>query len=353
MGQEDGMAAELLEDTALVVRFDGSLQETNYEEWRDHYLKVIGTFNLNPATAEECGKAKEDAKKCKAVEDAIEAVIDEIMAQNTALNQIIKGARELQEAFSKARTAQNTAITAFATKQKEALVDEYISLAKTKVEGSPVAYVFQVNTAEIRACIKGKSSEAPIRKALAAEVKKQLDNLQTLETTYKTNMVLIEKAEAEHPGVAPDRKTLALKNPEAVEAMLEARAAQAEAVKAKRAAEAAAAEATQKAQQAGEDAPSMPQACSEHAPAQEEKQAPTFAGLNLSGKAEIKAAPVFAGLNLSSKVEPEKAPATGCKILVEMSCDEATAQPLVEYLKKMKHVVSAVLVEACSGVEVF
>jgi predicted phage-related endonuclease len=76
----------------LIVRLTGAVQESNFKEYKDEMLAVIGGINTDLQTDEDFAIAEEATKTCKQAEEAIAD------AKKAALDQT-KSIRELYEAM--------------------------------------------------------------------------------------------------------------------------------------------------------------------------------------------------------------------------------------------------------------
>lgn len=359
MEQENRLETVVVEEMALVVRLDGAIVESNFDEWRERAVAIVEGFNLQPATAEECGNAKQDVATCTKMEKAIDVAIEKILEQNQEINRIINGATTIKKRFASSRTTMSKATEAFASQAKEKVFNEYVTQVNAAVVGSPVAGEFKVDMAAMKAAMKGKSSEDSIRACLRDEVERQVTTLKSMEQLYAINAVIIDQKEQEWPGIAYDKGQLALKPTEVVEALLTARIATMEAARIKKEAEEAVAKARQEAEAAATKAREETEKAAakakneveEAAPKSEPAQEPISTdGTIVMGR------PSFLGVDMGesddrtvtvpSFAKFEEEPESGCSIIIKLDCNQDAAAPLLQHLRKFKHVVSVEFAEA-------
>lgn len=212
-----------LEEKRLVIRISGAVQQSNLAEFEETALAVIASINTDLQTDDDFAQAEENIKSCQLIETRLKNAKNDALNNTKEISDIISTIDRLDAKFRQTRLDLNGKVKT----EKESRKNEILNAAKRGLElsvsQSPVKHGFVIDWKALQEAIKGKRFLSKMREAVNEVAVHQLAELSVLEVNFKANIIEIEKAEKEYPGLFPDKKNLALSSPEVVAAMIESR----------------------------------------------------------------------------------------------------------------------------------
>jgi hypothetical protein len=132
-------------------------------------------------------------------------------------------AEKLQVKLKDTRIMLDKKIKTEEAARKNEIVNAGINKVSEHLELTQAQHAFSVDIVAIKDAIKNKRSLESMEDAVNVVVEDQITKINDLETLYLENLVTIQKAESEYPGLFPDKKRLAVSSVEVVDAQISSR----------------------------------------------------------------------------------------------------------------------------------
>jgi hypothetical protein len=214
-----------MKDLALVVKVDGSVQSSNLPDFQAQAASFLAGINTNLQTDQDFAEAKENVKVLKEVETRIANVKQDIVMQVADIAEIQTALDKIFDDYRNTRLLLNTTVKTEEQKRKQEIITTAEARFFRTVGRYEVSYVFK-SAPDFAGAIKGKSSLVKMQEAVDALLRESEESLAEMIMLHAENTDLILAAETEFPGLFPDKKDLAIKQPEIVEAEITSRIAQ-------------------------------------------------------------------------------------------------------------------------------
>ena len=145
----------------LEVVVQGSIEKSNFIEFKELAIKNLGEINTAPKTTEEFNEAKEQVKLLKSQEKSLTEGYDSIMSQLDGIQVLYKGVNELKDKIGKTRLTLEKCIKTQAETLKLSIHKEALDMIDRKD--------VRVFANRITNVMKGKRTEATLRSAAEGE----------------------------------------------------------------------------------------------------------------------------------------------------------------------------------------
>ncbi|MDF1752774.1 MAG: hypothetical protein P1U89_08390 [Verrucomicrobiales bacterium] len=155
---------------------------SNFDTFRAQAIEKIESLNLDLATDEHFGQAKDDIDTLKSFEKSLSEAEESMLKEMDSVYELIQGSRELKEMSATKRKALNTLVT---NRQKEIKAD----LIETGFRS--LVYSYPEFRVELEIAIKGKRSLAKMKEAIE-------DLVESENTKLAENRALIDDARNNH-----------------------------------------------------------------------------------------------------------------------------------------------------------
>jgi hypothetical protein len=216
---------EALEGKQLVLRISGAVESSNMTEFEETALAVIASINTDLQTDDDFAEAEANVKSCQLIETRIHNARQDAINSTAAIATLIATTEKLEAKFRETRLLLNRLVKT----EKEARKNDILSGAKNHIAGmlikSPVKHGFIIDNKAIMEAAKNKRSLDKMREAVSEVVEEETLRLADLEETFLTNMEAIQAAEAQYPGIFPDKQNVSLSPVDVVAAQIESRIA--------------------------------------------------------------------------------------------------------------------------------
>jgi len=239
----------------LVVHIDGKIVDSNFSEYKEMVLEMLGKVNLFPATDEEFSEAETLIKKFSAAEKAIDRARKDAMENVEDIERLFQDMTEVADRIREVRLDLNRKVKAEKQRRKNELigsaVKDILDFIATKVKETPISDGFySCADDDFAPVVKGKKSLEKISEALEAKKKEIIADIEKKDAVVRENLAKILAVEP--ASLFPDVRNIVVKTPTEVDAIIKARVAEhklEEEILSKRKAERAEAEAKRKKEQ--------------------------------------------------------------------------------------------------------
>ena len=212
-----------LTDKQLIVRITGAVQSSNLAEFEKTALTVIDSINTDLRTDDDFAQAEQDIKDFGLIETRLEQVKLDILNGVASISEQVDIANRLLIKSREKRLYLSKQVNAEKEKRKNEIIAEARRGLELAVSNSPVRHGFAINFKALQDAIKGKRFISKMREAITDVIESELNALKKLEDVFAINTASIELSEKEYPGLFPDKKKLALSSLDVVAAMIESR----------------------------------------------------------------------------------------------------------------------------------
>ena len=212
-----------VENKQLVLRITGSVQQSNLKEFESAAMSVIAGIKTDLQTDDDFAEAENNIKSCKLIEIRVGQARNDALQSTKEIADLVNAVERIERKFRDTRLTLERQVKNEKEKRKSEIVAEAVRKIEKSLSLSRVKHGFSVNFQAINEAVKGKKSISKMREAVEEVVVVQLAELSVLEANFAANTIEIERSESEFPGLFPDKKNLALSDPEVVTAMIEAR----------------------------------------------------------------------------------------------------------------------------------
>lgn len=217
------VAAPIMDLPAVSVNIEGALQVlSNLPEFGTRLRNFIDGLNPAPETDQDFADAENEVKVLKRAEDELEAAEARALSQIAVVDEMRKMKAMLHKLARDTRLA------------REKLVKDRKEFVRAKIQSDAVAQIeahrrdtekslggayLPVIAHDIAGAMKGKKTMASLKDAAATAVAKWKIEADAAAKIINTNLALLD-ANSEHAFLFNDKKTLVLKDPEAVAAIV-------------------------------------------------------------------------------------------------------------------------------------
>jgi hypothetical protein len=214
----------------LIIRLTGAVTESNFDQWKEQALEQIRATNRELVTDDDFSWAEETIKACKNNEHAIKKAKEEALNQTADINKLFAAMDQISTELSNTRLSLEKQVKTEKERRKADIIAEAIATVRSEIEIAVAGNIFvpgdiAINDTVIKAATAGKKTIEGMRKAvnvvMAAEIKRHLEAIEAA----ILNVNAIEWVEKEFPGLFPDKKALAWKTHDEVNATIDARVA--------------------------------------------------------------------------------------------------------------------------------
>lgn len=225
----DGTNAELLSPLdeltgfELTVRMTSKIVEENVTPFKKKALAAIATINTDLNTDDEFDRAKKDVKGCAELKRRLREKKEDIISGNKSVEALVSMVDEIYDTVSKTEKLLDTTIKKRDIEKKAYFVKKGLEMVHEVWSVSPVKHAFFVDKSVLESATKHKKKYSSMEDAVNIEAEKQIADIRALEAWYEINIVAISDAETHHPGIFPDKKTIALGNPDMVALLIVSR----------------------------------------------------------------------------------------------------------------------------------
>lgn len=202
--------SDTTEPLALAIVVKGEVVSSNLPEFRDAVKFFVGAINRDLVTDDQFNQADVDAKRLKALEEAIAAAKQKALADAVTLHALFTALDDSSEEIRKTRLDLENQIK----RQKESVKSQLVADALNKVDCAPHLRLKTYGSI-VENAIKGKRTLDSMEKALSQIVGSLNEQLAA------TKAVIAEWEAANE--ICPDAETLALEPAETVRLKLQQR----------------------------------------------------------------------------------------------------------------------------------
>jgi len=221
--QSEILTMKDVENKQLILRITGSVQQSNLAEFERNAMSVIATIKTDLQTDDDFATAEENIKSCKLIEIRVGQARNDALQSTKEIADLVDAVERIERKFRDTRLILERQVKTEKEKRKSEIVAESVRKIEKILSVSRVKHGFSVNFQAINEAVKGKKSITKMREAVGEVFEAEKQRLIALEGDYLINIAAIEQSEAEFPGLFPDKKNLALSDPEVVTAMIESR----------------------------------------------------------------------------------------------------------------------------------
>ena len=221
--QSETLTMKDVENKQLVLRITGSVQQSNLKEFESAAMSVIAGIKTELKTDDDFAEAENNIKSCKLIEIRVGQARNDALQSTKEIADLVDAVERIERKFRDTRLTLERQVKTEKEKRKSEIITEAVRKIEADAFASPAKHGFSINFQAINEAMKGKKSIAKMREAVGAIVEVEKQRLVALECDYLANISAIEQSEAEFPGLFPDKKNLALSNPEVVAAQIESR----------------------------------------------------------------------------------------------------------------------------------
>lgn len=214
----------------LIIRLTGAVAESNFDQWKEQALEQIRAANRELKTDEDFSWAEGMVKTYKDAEQAIKKAKGEALAQTADVNKLFAAMDQIAGELAGTRLSLEKQVKLEKERRKADIVAEAIATVRTEVEAATNGTIFTVadidiNTTVIKAATVGKKTIDGMRKAVNVVVAAEIQRHREAIEAAMINVDAIELVENEFPVLFPDKKALAWKTQDEVNATIDARVA--------------------------------------------------------------------------------------------------------------------------------
>lgn len=214
---------------ALRIEVTGAVTASNFDAFRDHAMRVIGSIKRDLRTDQDFADAEATVKWCQGVEDKLAAAKASALAQTETIDALFRVVDDVSAEVRRARLELKKLVDA----QKDAIRTEIVMQAQqqlrthvAELNDSLPRGAVPVPAADFAGVIKGKRSVDSIRDAVGALVASAKVEATQTALRVRTNLDAFENLAAERLSLFPDLNALALKPAEDFAALVQGRLAQ-------------------------------------------------------------------------------------------------------------------------------
>jgi putative phage-type endonuclease len=219
-----GKAPEAL--PALHIVINGGVSASNLDEFKETALGAIRSVNRELTTDVHFADAEKAVKWCSDIEDRIKAAKDHALSQTASIDALFKTMDEISAEARRVRLDLDKLVKA----RKEAIKGEIVAggvaaLAKyiRELNASMPADYMPTVPADFGGCIKGLRTVDSIRNAVDTELARAKIHASEIANLIRVNVGKLDAANA--PMLFADIKTLVLKRPDDLAAIIALRVA--------------------------------------------------------------------------------------------------------------------------------
>ena len=200
----------------LVIKITGTVQDSNFGEWKEAALSEIKSANKTLVTDDDFAEAEETVKKCKKAEITIANAKQSALHQTVDISKLFTDLDELSAELAKTRLALEKQIKNEKEQRKNKVVRdgiESIDITFRKILGinTDLSSVLRPDYTRFEQAVKGKKSIMSMIDAVTGEVEAEERRLAAVVAEAKKNLQEIALVEPEYPGLFPDKVNLATK----------------------------------------------------------------------------------------------------------------------------------------------
>ena len=222
-----------MEELQLIVSIDGSIQESNFGEYKSAWIAQLKQVNLNPQTDNELAEAEVFVKDCKAAEGAISEARDKAMSGTADIATLMTDMEEVRERLRAVRLPVSKAVKSAKDQKKLDAINNaydkiglYIDSIYSDENLKFLKGKFSINRDSLNDAVKGKRTMESIENALEVDAELQIEEVSELVEIGRENNEAITGGDESHMHLFPDFKSLVLHPVVEVAALLAARLAE-------------------------------------------------------------------------------------------------------------------------------
>jgi len=214
----------------LIIRLTGAVAESNFDQWKEDVLEQIRAANRELKTDEDFSWAEGMVKTYKDAEMAVKKAKDEALTQTADIRKLFSAMDEIATELARTRLAFEKQVAMEKEKRKADVIADAIATVRTEVDNAVAGTIFTVNditinSTVIKAATANRKTTDGMRKAVNVVVAAEIQRHREAIEAAKINVDSIELIENEFPGLFPDKKALAWKTQDEVNAIIDARVA--------------------------------------------------------------------------------------------------------------------------------
>ena len=207
----------------LTIKISSEVISTNIDEFEKDALAILDGIKTILETDQDFAEAKQNVKDIQTVETRIENEKQKAIMSQESIEKLMTTTDRIIAKFRDTRLLLNRTVKDEEERRKKEIVNAGIVMVSDKLKGSVVKHALSVGVDQIRATIKGKRSLEKMEEAVLEEATNQLFAIREMEENFCENILAIELAEKEFPGLFPDWSRLAINPVENVNLNIQAR----------------------------------------------------------------------------------------------------------------------------------
>lgn len=213
----------MIEMKDLIVRVSGSIQTSNFDEFRESALAIIKDVDRELVTDQDFADAEIVAKSCKQAEIRIAQAKQDAMHQTEDISALFTLMDKLSDQFRNTRLSLESRVKKEKERRKNEVVEDGLSRLKSIVSESLVSHKYAYNQRLIVDAVKGCKSLSSMKERIDKVIESECELINAAVSRYTLNMARIGTAEEQYPGLFFDKKDVAYGEEETVSAVIESR----------------------------------------------------------------------------------------------------------------------------------
>lgn len=208
---------ERLEEKSLILQATGAIIASNLDSFESDAKEMLSLINTNLVTDEDFAIAKKHVDLCSLIEQRIKQAKLDALAKMESVNSEFTKADRINAEFANVRLILQNALKDRKVKRVAEIIAAGEKEIKDRIAISSAKHGVFVDFSRVALATKNCRSYASMESKVAAVVAEEITKIEALEKRYTENMLTIEKAEADYPGIFYDKNTIALGLPETVD----------------------------------------------------------------------------------------------------------------------------------------
>lgn len=219
----------------LVIRIEGSVQESNLEQYRAHWLEQIEAVNTNLVTDDDFATAIKQVKQFKDAEEKLDLAKHYCLEQNADISTLFSMINEISGKLKITRLDLNRKVEEKKKSRKDVIIKSGSYAVNEFMAGQHAAVKqMEIDHLVFSDVAKGKRSLKSMQDSVNNAAAELIANIQRTAELVENNLAVFESVTAGHSSLFPDRDKLLITAESELVAIAEGRIAKAELEEAKR-----------------------------------------------------------------------------------------------------------------------
>ena len=214
----------------LIVKINGSVANSNFDQYKDEILAVIKNHNKELVTDGDFIEAKEVIKSCSNAEKAISKAKQDAINSTVDINALFSSMDEVMAELRSTRLALNKQVTSEIEARKNNLVADELIVIKDHVDSIDVDYAKEValnllttSSDRLKKSYRGKSSPSSIEIGVKAESLAIMTDINAVMSLAAANDKELSEIAGDFMSIFPDRVSIICRDNDSFRAIAEAR----------------------------------------------------------------------------------------------------------------------------------